>query len=310
MQDDSKNNPTNQNQSTNEISEFKTFDLDKIKKDLNTEFTEEPNLKEIKEDETNFKEDLFKSYNFDFSKLDDSDINQGVDELKEVFDKSNTIEIPEYLKNIYHWAYFNHKMVRFLDTNIAVNLILFGNRKRLIKQYLKEISSGNSVLQLGHNYGDMLKRVMHKIGKKGHLDVIDIIPLQISRAYNKIKDFPNIDIWQQDASINYHREYDIICSYFLLHKMPLKEKIKVIDNILSHIEKYKSKAVFVEYNMPIVIHPLKPILSLANTLFQPFVSDLWDYSIENLAKHSEKFNWDKKTFFGKMYQKVVVSYKG
>ena len=53
--------------------------------------------------------------------------------------------VPEYMTEVYDWAYVDPKWVRMLDRNIVVRILLFLNDQRLMRAYLNEIKEGARV---------------------------------------------------------------------------------------------------------------------------------------------------------------------
>lgn len=92
----------------------------------------------------------------------------------------------------------------------------------------------------------------------------------------------------------------------LLHEVPPQTKSKIVGNALSVI-KENGKVIFVDYHRPLTYHPLRYIVRMINRLWQPFAEKLWDLEIGNYCKNRLKYNWRKTLFFGKMYQKTVVT---
>lgn len=296
-----------------QINKDSKSDLKTIKANLNKEFTSSdiPDNLVNKEIFKKQMEDLHNSFSAkikDTSAIDKtSSTNQENDSIGNI--KEFDIKTPSYLQEVYTWAYLNPKNVKLLDRNLVVHILLFFNANRLIRSYLQEVKAGNSMLQIAHVYGDMTPRLAKKIGPNGRLDLIDVAKVQLAHAYKKLKDFNYVDMWQQDATVGYHRDYDIVGSFFLIHEVPMKAKVAIIDNMLQQVEHNNAKAVFIDYHRPSTFHPLRPIMKLVNTFLEPFANELWEYNIQDLAKEPSKFNWTKTTFFGGMYQKVVVTKK-
>ena len=51
---------------------------------------------------------------------------------------------------------------------------------------------------------------------------------------------------------------------------------------------------------------LRFLIKPFNRLYQPFAESMWEKSIDSYANDRDHFIWRKKTYFGKMYQKVVA----
>lgn len=221
----------------------------------------------------------------------------------------NEHPIPDYLKETYFWAYLNPKNIHKLDRKWVVNILLFGNAERLFKAYVDEIPTGVKMLQIAHVYGDLMQKIAAKIGENGKLDIIDIAPQQLAQAAKKVEDLPQVSLWQQDAKIPYSTAYDLIGSFFLLHEVPMSVKRKIMKNILENILKSGGRAVFVDYHRPCNWQPVKPILLLVNRYLEPFADEIWRHDLQMLAPPTlaAQFRWEKATYFGGVYQKVVVT---
>ena len=228
------------------------------------------------------------------------------DEMLENLKQHN---IPDYLISVYNWAYVKPKNIDRLDNSFIYHFILFGQGWRLMKAYLQEIKEGDRVLQVAHVYGNLVKKMAEKIGSKGNLDIIDVVPHQLERAAKKLVDFKNVDMWLQDASQPYHRQYDVVGVYFLLHEVPDPIKRKIIDNALKQIDENNAKVVFIDYHYPSPYNPVRNILKLVNIFLEPYANIMWDKEIYEFTNQAHKYHWEKTTFFGGVYQKVIVTRK-
>jgi ubiquinone/menaquinone biosynthesis C-methylase UbiE len=219
--------------------------------------------------------------------------------------------LPAYMTEVYAWAYVNPKKVRWLDHNLVVRVLLFLNDQRLMRAYLNEISEGMRVWQVAHVYGDLVTRVAEKIGPQGAFHLTDITPIQIEHAERKLAGKPWCKVIHTDAAEFTGEEgvdYDVICSFFLLHEVPDEKKHEIVDCILEKLPK-GGKAIFVDYDNPAKWQPVRYILKVVNKLLEPFAEALWKNEISYYASKAEQFVWEKKTFFGGVYQCVVVRHK-
>ena len=82
--------------------------------------------------------------------------------------------IPDYLREVYHWAYLNPRNLAILDHGAVVSAILWGNHGRLRDAVLAEIEPGQRVLEMACVYGDLSPALAKRIGPLGSLDVIDV----------------------------------------------------------------------------------------------------------------------------------------
>ena len=92
------------------------------------------------------------------------------------------------------------------------------------------------------------------------------------------------------------------------HAVPDEKKYEIVNNMLDKLPK-GSKAVFVDYHNPAKWQPIRYILKLVNHYLEPFAEALWNNELCSYATHADRFTWRKKTFFGGVYQCVVVEHK-
>ena len=82
--------------------------------------------------------------------------------------------VPDYMVEVYDWAYVDPKWVRALDHNWVVRVLLFFNDQRLMRMYLNEIEPGMRVWQVAHVYGDLVRRAAKKVGPQGLFFLTDV----------------------------------------------------------------------------------------------------------------------------------------
>ena len=99
--------------------------------------------------------------------------------------------IPDYLQDTYWWAYLHPKSFWFFESEWVVNLILWGNMKKLTNAVLDEmkLKPHSSVLQVACVYGDFSPALARHVGSKGRLQVFDVAPIQVERCRRKLRDF-------------------------------------------------------------------------------------------------------------------------
>ena len=219
--------------------------------------------------------------------------------------------VPAYMTEVYDWAYVDPKWVRALDHIWVVRILLFLNDQRLMRAYLNEIKPGMRVWQLAHVYGDLVTRAAQKVGPTGSFHLTDVTPIQIEHGHRKLDSMNWTKVIRSDAAAFdgvKSVDYDLICSFFLLHEVPDEKKYEIVNNMLEKLPK-GSKAVFVDYHNPAKWQPIRYILKLVNHYLEPFAEALWNNELCSYATNAERFTWRKKTFFGGVYQCVVVEHK-
>jgi SAM-dependent methyltransferase len=213
--------------------------------------------------------------------------------------------VPDYLRDTYTWAYLRPASVRLLDRPWVVNTILWGNYPRLMRAALAEMRPGQRVYQPACVYGDFSRQVATVLGPDGHLDIGDVAPVQVENCRRKLRDCANVTVHLWNAGDAGFGRFDLVCCFFLLHEIPEAYKHRVVDRLLEAIEP-DGKLVFVDYHGPRRGHPLKWIMSFINNALEPFAQALWDNEISSYSSRKEEFTWTKQTYFGGLYQKVVV----
>ena len=97
----------------------------------------------------------------------------------------------------------------------------------------------------------------------------------------------------------------MVCCFFLLHELPDDYKRKVVDGLLNSVTP-GGKVVFVDYNKPHSLHPLKPVTEFVFDWLEPFAKSLWRNEIASFATAPERFSWRREVYFGGLFQKVVA----
>lgn len=218
---------------------------------------------------------------------------------------SEHVAIPDYLQDVYHWAYLSPVGRAIFDNPLVVHSILWGNMRRLTQTVVDEIEPGQSVLQPACVYGGFSNHLADAVGPKGHLLVTDVAPIQVAGARRKLGGMPQATVRLGDASRPTGGPYDVVACFFLLHEVPEAYKAMIV-NALLNVVTPTGKVVFVDYHRMRPRHPLKPIMSLVFDTLEPFAKELWHREIEDYASAGNRFTWSKETYFGGLYQKVIA----
>jgi ubiquinone/menaquinone biosynthesis C-methylase UbiE len=224
---------------------------------------------------------------------------------------SSTTVIPRYLKDTYWWAYIHPKAVYFFERQWLVNLILWGNFSRLRDAALDELGTGlvGRTLQVACVYGDFSDCLASRISVDGWLDIVDVVPIQLSNLRKKLKSGArvtahlrdSIDLGFTDAS------YDRTIIFFLLHEQPEAVRRKTLAEAV-RVLRPGGKLVIVDYHRPHRLHPLRYLFRHLLNWLEPFALDLWNRDVTSWlpdSVHSEHVQ--KETFFGGLYQKLVIT---
>lgn len=215
-------------------------------------------------------------------------------------------ELPDYMLDVYNWAYLDPRNATILDRELIVSLILWGNNRRLKKSLLLEIDPDASVLQAAHVYGSLISEIAAKLSHPRQLEVVDVSALQIARCRSKLHLFPQVITRIGDIASLRSTPRDIVSCFFLLHEVPGDYKRALVNRLLEHVAP-GGKAVFVDYHKPHPLHPLRGIMHLIWRRFEPFAMDLLQSEIDSFADNRGSFTWTKETFFAGLYQKVTAT---
>lgn len=213
--------------------------------------------------------------------------------------------VPTYIEACYGWAYLDRRNARLLDREAVVTAILFGNSRRLRNSLLSDISSGQSVLQVAHVYGKLIPEIARTVGPSGHLDVIDIVPLQAALARRKLRGLGQTHVRIADASDPGEHAYDVVSCYFLLHEVPDDKKRTIVEALLQRVAP-GGRAVFVDYHRPSRLQPLRGFYRRLFERVEPYALSMWDHDIREFAGDPSSFRWEKRGFFGGVFQKTVA----
>lgn len=218
-------------------------------------------------------------------------------------------DLPAYINVIYGDLYKNPRKCSAMDSVISCGFRTFFQYKKLVDSLTKEIKMNQSVLQMGLTFGNQIDEVAMAIGSYGQYDIMDVNPYEIDRVNEKYwKVYNCMNIFKQDATkIKPAPKYDVVICFMLLSMVPSAAKTKIVNNALQMVKK-GGKAIFIDWHNPLYCHPLRYVTRMYNRLYHPFVEKLWDRDISTYATPElrAKFAWHKSTYFGRMFQKMVV----
>ena len=220
------------------------------------------------------------------------------------------LSVPKYLQNVYWWAYVHPNAVRVFEREWLVNAILFGNYKRLCDVALQSLGGSRiegKNLQVACVYGDLTPRIVGSLAPDAHLDVVDILPVQLG---NLAKKLPNpceqVALLRADSShlACEDASYDQVLLFFLLHEQPENVRRATLAEAM-RVVKPGGKIVLVDYHEPSTAHPLKLLMRGVFKYLEPFAIDLWGRELRDfLPAHLQPKKEVKKTFFGGLYQHI------
>jgi ubiquinone/menaquinone biosynthesis C-methylase UbiE len=219
--------------------------------------------------------------------------------------------IPDYLHNTYWWAYLHPRAVHIFERQWLVNLILWGNFAKLRDAALQEMGDtiDGQVLQVACVYGDFTEHLVRRLGPTGSLNVVDVAPIQIKNLQSKLSKPEHVTASLQDSSALQFADasHDAVVVFFLLHEQPAEVRLKTISEAL-RVTKPGGKLIFVDYHKPVATNPFRYIMVPILTTLEPFAMDVWRTEIADwLPSDIRPAKIEKQTYFGGLYQKVVVT---
>lgn len=220
--------------------------------------------------------------------------------------------IPDYLQDTYWWAYLHPKSFYFFEREWVVNLILWGNMKKLTQSVLGEmqLDHDSRALQVACVYGDFSNRLAsHLDTTQSRLELVDVAPIQLGNARKKLSGHENVGFHHQDStSLHFPDDsFDQSVIFFLLHEQPEDARRKTISEAL-RVTKPGGKIIFVDYHGPKRSNPMRYVMKPILSWLEPFAMDLWRAELpEFMPEDVRPEQLDSKFYFGGLYQKIVLS---
>jgi ubiquinone/menaquinone biosynthesis C-methylase UbiE len=220
------------------------------------------------------------------------------------------IKAPHYLTAHYWWAYVHPRAIWLFERQWLVNLILWGNYSRLRDAAMAELGDvlPGATLQVACVYGDLTGRLIGPIAAGGgRLDVVDVLPMQLENLRRKLPsgaparllEMDSADLDLPDAS------YDRALLFFLLHEQPALHRQRTLSEVF-RVVKPGGQIVIVDYALPRWWHPLRYLWRPLLAGLEPFALDLWRHEIAHWLPAAARTESRKQSFFGGLYQKVVI----
>lgn len=218
--------------------------------------------------------------------------------------------VPHYLTAHYWWAYVHPNAVKLFERQWLVNLILWGNYRRLCDSTLAELGSDltGSTLQVACVYGDLTARLAASIAAAdGNLDVVDVLPVQLRNLERKLPPQAPVRLLAMDSARLElpDARYDRALIFFLLHEQPRHYRERTLSELI-RVVKPGGKIVIVDYALPRWWHPLRYIWRPLLARLEPFALDMWRQEILGWLPDGTKC-LRRRSYFGGLYQQVVIA---
>ena len=256
-----------------------------------------------------------------------------------IHETGHEVELPQYLRRHYWWAYINPTMISILDRKWLVDIVLWGNFTKLRDAAVDELrdttpqlaqnhdtSKSSScetkiegkVLQISSVYADLTETIVENLATDATLDVIDVVPAQLINLQRKLKRsnaVKNHEVIQKvslaccDASnLSTHfpsnNTYDKVLIFFLLHETPPDVRQKVLAEAC-RVVKLDGKIVIIDYHKPDTAL-WQYVMQFMYIIYEPFAIDLWNHPLSHWLPSNENTIQRKETYFGGLYQKLVI----
>lgn len=221
------------------------------------------------------------------------------------------IAIPAYLEQTYWWAYVHPRAVSVFEREWLVNLILLGNYAALRDAALDALGEqlAGHTLQVACVYGDLTERLRQRLAQDACLSVVDVLPIQLRNLNSKLPPDPRVNLLQRDsAALGFaDGSFDRALVFFLLHEQPEHVRRRTLAEAL-RVLKPGGKLILVDYHRPHGWNPLRALVAAVLRGLEPYAMDLWRHEIGDfLPAAPETADLRKQTFFGGLYQMVVVT---
>jgi ubiquinone/menaquinone biosynthesis C-methylase UbiE len=221
--------------------------------------------------------------------------------------------IPDYLRIHYAWAYIYPKSVRFFERQWLVNLILWGSYKKIANTCIRLISSHMkstklNVLQIACAYGDVTPNLANKLERAGSLDVIDVLPVQLTNLRLKLSKETFVQLHCMDSTnLNFiDNHFDKILIYFLLHEQPTETRKQTLTEAI-RVVKPGGEIIIADYSKPAWWNPLRYIWNPLLSNLEPFAVNLLNQGLTQcLPITSQAKIIPSCTFLGGAYEVVTL----
>lgn len=231
--------------------------------------------------------------------------SSGIETQKEILP-----EVPPYLEKLYWWAYVRPWAIRILERRWLVDLILWGNYRRLCSDTLDTLGETlpGKTLQIACVYGDLTSKLNGRVqAGEGSLDVVDVLPVQLENLRHKLADDSvrllvrdSSDLALPDAS------YDRVLLYFLLHEQPPAIRERTLAEAF-RVLKPGGRMIITDFARPARWHPLRFLWLPVLSRLEPYAVDLWRHELTVwLRNWHSKLRLTKKSFFGGIYQIIAI----
>jgi len=219
-------------------------------------------------------------------------------------------DVPQYLQANYWWAYVHPHAVTFFERQWLVNLILWGNYKRLCNAVLNDygVNLPGRTLQIACAYGDLTPRLAERVASDGLLEIVDILPIQLENLSGKLSpDLPIKLHCMDSAELGFpDASFDRALLFFLLHEQPQDVRERTLAEALRVIRPGGTLTI-VDYAPASRLNPLRYFWMPVLDRLEPFARDLFTEEISAWLPKGDGFaTVSDQRFFGGLYQMLTL----
>jgi len=228
--------------------------------------------------------------------------------------------LPSYLVRHYWWAYVWPPAVWFFDHQPIINAIVCGQYRKLVAGTLDAMTPDGN----GHNlliasaYGCVVPELADRLDGQP-LDVIDVAPIQLSRAEKKLGSDRmargmHLSLMNAEHLTYADSTYSRALMFLLLHELPEDARRRALEEAV-RVVRPGGELVMAEYGELTRRHPFHRI-GLLRWIFgtaEPFLPSLWHQNLDMLmsecaaASGKQAVREAKLPIFGGFYR--VVRYR-
>lgn len=183
---------------------------------------------------------------------------------------------PEYLAHYYWWAYLAPLGVWFFSHHVIINLILFGQYRRILDTLLRQLHQApcGRMLQLTCAYGELTPALA---GLADELHLTDVASIQLKIAENGLAHQHRSALMTRmnAESLAYSGNcFDTVVIFFLLHELPPPARQRVLSEAV-RVLKPGGRLLLAEYGInrnQHLLHRITPLRLVIEHL-EPFLRD-------------------------------------
>lgn len=229
-------------------------------------------------------------------------------------------EVPDYLQRHYWWAYLWPPAVWFFDHQPIINMIVFGQYRKLVDGTLSMLTpeGDGSNLMIASAYGCVVPRLAECLDDQP-LTLIDVAPVQLERAEIKLRTAGctrGVQLARMNAERLTYRDdsYTRSLIFLLLHELPLDARRRALAEAV-RVTRSGGELVMAEYGEITPRHPFHRF-GLFRWIFgtaEPFLPSLQRQDLDELvdecaqASGKRAVRESRQLFFGGFYR--VVRYR-